>query len=248
MRNSSSNIGSLQRAIELSRRDQSILEASGRRDIADLLLACRSGEEKCNLGCCKPCCHEQGIRRSRALRKLLKRYRKRRRIITILVGLIAPGDLHTIDRKRLFDWLRKRLDKAGFSGSLVAGGLEVVWQPKLNGWVVHFHLLSLGARKKQRDALKASFASSDLKRPFVCQKLRDPEWQISYLLKLSTYFRPFDQTGKRKGRAVPLKPPQMLESLSWYANFKPSDFLFLYGLRRRGDRICPTLKRQSAKR
>ncbi|WP_232302774.1 hypothetical protein, partial [Elstera litoralis] len=205
-------------------------------------------EEKCNLGCCKPCCHEQGIRRSRALRKLLKRYRKRRRIITILVGLIAHGDLHTIDRKKLFDWFRKRLDKAGFSGFLVAGGLEVAWQPKLNGWVVHFHLLSLGARKKHRDALRASFASSDLKRPFVCQSLRDPRRQISYLLKINTYYRPFAQIGQEKGPAYPLPRPQMEELLSWYANFKPSDFLFLYGLRRQGDRIRPTPKRRSAKR
>lgn len=235
-------------ALKYSLRYQKVFKASGNHLVAERLEECRTGREKCNLACCPPGTLDYKIWQAGEFLEVAEVGPLPQWVLTLLFDAVAPGDLHTVEPKKLHHRLRKRLEAAGFEKSPVAGGLEVAWRSDQGGWIVHFHLLTLGAEEEQLKALKASFRSSKLYRPFLRQKLKDPVAQISYLLKFHTYYRPFDQTGKQKGKAVPLKPPQMLELLSWYANFKPSDFLFLYGLRRRGDRICPTPKRRGAKR
>ncbi len=243
-----SHMESLDEALDRLRDNKDYFVKFGMPDLNKTLQDCLTGKKTCGLSCCPLCTRKHRIWRTEEFLEIARAGPLPQWVLTLLFDAVAPGDLHTVEPKKLQHRLRKRLDTAGLSESLVAGGLEVSWHGNQLGWSVHFHVLTLGAEEEHLRALKASFASSDLKRPFLRQKLKDPMEQISYLLKFHTYHHPFAQIGQEKGPAYPLPRPQMEELLSWYANFKPSDFLFLYGLRRQGKRILPTGKGRSAKR
>ena len=44
--------------------------------------------------------------------------------------LFPPGSLADADPRRTREMFRKRLDRAGFKGAIVVGGIEVAWQEK----------------------------------------------------------------------------------------------------------------------
>jgi hypothetical protein len=47
---------------------------------------------------------------------------------TIYLLLLEPASLADADPSRIREMFRKRLDRAGFKGKLVVGGIEVAWQ------------------------------------------------------------------------------------------------------------------------
>jgi hypothetical protein len=64
--------------------------------------------------------------------------------------------------------------------------------------------------------------------------VKDPVEQLSYLLKFTTYHRPYEQHGTKKSKAVPLNPPEHFELVRWMAQYTFTDHLFLFNARRRG--------------
>ena len=60
-----------------------------------------------------------------------------------------------------------------------------------------------------RAKLREAFSDSNLDRAVVCQPLRNPVAQISYLQKFSTYHRPGQLGFSSRGRAYPMKPKQL---------------------------------------
>jgi hypothetical protein len=67
--------------------------------------------------------------------------------------------------------------------------------------------------------------------------LKDPAEQISYLLKFTTYHRPFRQTGSKRPPAKPLNEREHAALVNWMAQYEFTDMMFLYGVRRKGDRL-----------
>jgi hypothetical protein len=67
-----------------------------------------------------------------------------RQAATIYLDLFVPGFLAVADLRRTREMLRKRLDRAGFSGAIVVGGIEVAWQEKHQRWLLHAQVLAIG--------------------------------------------------------------------------------------------------------
>ncbi len=119
----------------------------------------------------------------------------------------------------------------------MVGGTEARYRAIDSSWLVHGHLLVVDAPAGAIDALKRTFDSGPVKYPVVSQDLVDPVDQLSYLQKFTTYHRPGEQTSTTRPRAYPLPPRPLLELLRWMAGYRFDDFRFLYGARRRGEKI-----------
>ena len=67
-------------------------------------------------------------------------------------------------------------------------------------------------------------------KPVEVDELRDPDEQLSYCIKFVTYHQP----GRRR---VPLAKDRLVELAEWWSRQSFTDFLFVYGLPRRGGRL-----------
>jgi hypothetical protein len=123
---------------------------------------------------------------------------------------------------------------------MVIGGFEVVWRSSDRKWVLHANLLILDARKSAIARFEDSFSSSTFVRPTKTVLLKDLPEQLSYLLKFTTYHRPFRQAGPKPSPAKPLNAKEHVALVNWMFQYRFADMLFLYGVRRRGDRLAFT--------
>jgi hypothetical protein len=121
---------------------------------------------------------------------------------------------------------RKRLDRAGFKGKILAGGIEVAWQEKWQRWLLHAHVLAIGVDASAWEQLEAALADSGTDDPVRAYELSNPDVQLSYCIKFVDYHRP----GPKR---VPLKPDRLIELAAWSSRHRLEDFLFVYGLPRR---------------
>jgi hypothetical protein len=148
----------------------------------------------------------------------------------IYLRLFLPGSLADADVRGTRDLLRKRLDRAGFKGAIVLGGIEVAWQAKWQRWLLHVHVLAVGVDASAWEQLEAALKDSGTDDPVKAVALRDPDEQLSYLVKFVTYHRP----GRLR---VPLPEDRLVELAAWWSRHRFEDYLFAYGARRRGGRI-----------
>jgi hypothetical protein len=158
-------------------------------------------------------------------------------IATILLEAVRGPALRTVEPGVLHERVRKRLIRAGVKAAI--GGTEASYEAKENRWVIHLHLLVFESLEHGRAKIREAFADSNLDRAVVCQPLQDPVAQISYLQKFSTYHRPGLPRPSSRGRAYPMKPEQIGQLARWTRRFWFEDFLFVLGLRRRGERFEP---------
>jgi hypothetical protein len=175
---------------------------------------------------------------------------------TILLAIVDSGHLTQVKMEDAHEQLRKRLERSGFSGSVMVGGTELTWVEKFRHWVLHVHVLAMDAsdgswrrlRKMYRnDATTGDGRASDPAiattrrrfRAIVVKNLRHATDQCSYLLKFQTIHRPATQQGVRRAPVVPLRGEPLVELIEWRNSYQLDDFLFLYGARRRGGKIVP---------
>jgi hypothetical protein len=125
---------------------------------------------------------------------------------------------------------RKRLDRAGFKGAILAGGIEVAWQENHQRWLLHAQVLAIGVDPQAWKQLEADLAKSGTADPVRPLPLRHPDKQLSYCCKFLTAHQP----GRR---LVPLPPDRLVELAAWCSQYRFEDFLFAYGARRRGGRL-----------
>jgi hypothetical protein len=143
--------------------------------------------------------------------------------------LFEPDSLADADVRRTREILRKRLDRAGFSGAIVAGGIEVAWQEKHRRWLLHAQVLAIGVAAHAWTRLEAGLEDSGTWRPVHVVPLRDPDEQLSYCVKFVTYHQP--------GRRLVPPPDRLVELAAWQSRYRFEDFLFAYGARRRGGQL-----------
>lgn len=220
-----------------SRADESRLRKGSKleRELARELRRCRRKlSEPCESASCRVCGRE--FRRS-IWRQLMRLADQASFIVTVLLAEFGPGDLKDADIDRTKDSLRTRCDRAGLRGGLVAGGIEAEWDSVGSKWLLHAHLVVIGATLERIENLRSTSSSSP-ERALKVQALRDAGRQLSYLLKFVTYFRPRRQTGPSRSRAVPLPEARFFEIAAWRRRYRSKNFLFLYGARLgAGDRI-----------
>jgi len=194
------------------------------------LFDCDGAHHPCRLPICAVCALVYREGAIPHLHALANTYVGPHQVVTIYLRLLAPGSLADADPPRIREMFRKRLDRAGFKGAIVMGGIEVAWQEKWQRWLVHAHVLAIGVDEVTWDQLEAALKDSGTARPVVTQPLRDPDEQLSYCIKFVDYHRP----GRKR---VPLKADRLVELAAWCSRYRFEDFLFVYGVPRPGGRI-----------
>ncbi len=199
-------------------------------DVGRALLKCDGADHPCGLLICAVCARTYRQGPIAQLHALADAYAGPHQVATIYLGLFPPGFLADADVRRAREMFRKRLDRAGFKGAIVVGGIEVAWQAQWQRWLLHAHVLAIGVDANAWDQLEAALENSGTAHPVDHVPLRDPDEQLSYLIKFVTYHQP----GRRR---VPLPPDRLVELAAWWSQYHFEDFFFAYGARRRGGRL-----------
>jgi hypothetical protein len=130
--------------------------------------------------------------------------------------------------------LRKRLQRSGLGKVPVIGGFEIAYKAAQRVWILHANLVMIGGEEKARKKFKKAFRGDDFDRPLLGTTLKDRAEQLSYVLKFTTYHRPYEQRGATRSEAKPLNPKEHAALLKWMWQFEFKDFLLLINARRQG--------------
>jgi hypothetical protein len=199
-------------------------------DLAHMLLQCDGKYHRCGLPICGVCARDYRAGPIAQLHALAHAYPGPHEVATIYLKIFPPGSLADADPGRAAEMLRKRLDRAGFNGAIVVGGIEVAWQENHQRWLLHAQVLAIGVAAQAWKRLEAALEDSGTDDPVRVKLLRDPNEQLSYCVKFVTYHQP----GRRK---VGLPPQRLVELAQWLSRYRFADFLFAYGARRRGGQL-----------
>jgi hypothetical protein len=205
------------------------------------LSECRAGYYRCDQTYCPLCARD--FRRwfiGEALR-LVDLCSRRSRVMTVL--LAKSGDIQELDPANYLRLVRRRLRRAGLHDVPVIGGFEMVYRTQDKSWVLHVNLLFLGGTKLALSMFADSFASTQFVRSTQTVQLKDLPEQLSYLLKFTTYHRPFRQTGSKRPPAKPLNAREHVALVNWMSKFAFTDMMFLHRVRREGAHLRSTVKR-----
>jgi hypothetical protein len=198
--------------------------------VARALIRCDGERHRCSLPICAVCARAYRPGPIAELHALANAYAGPHEVATIYLGLFPPDSLADADVPRVREMFRKRLDRAGFKGAIVVGGIEVAWQEKWRRWLLHAQVLAIGVDPHAWEQLEAALQDSGTAKPVDHVPLRDPDEQLSYCIKFMTLHQP----GRRR---VHLPDDRLVELAAWCSRHRFEDFLFAYGARRRGGRL-----------
>lgn len=221
---------------ESARSETLLRTVAGGEVYADFLSECRAGYYRCNKPFCPICARK--FRRwfiGELLR--LTEQNKSMQIFTVLLQAAPPDKIEELDPERHRAGLRKRLQRNGLDDAVVIGGFEIVYKASLSAWVLHANLLVIGGSKSAWRKFADSFFGKAPKRPVVKSPLLDRPKQLSYLLKFTTYHRPYTQSGASRSQAVPLNRANHVALVRWMDARDFQDFAFLFNARRRAIKI-----------
>jgi hypothetical protein len=222
-----------------SERSEQLLRyfSGGSKELAEFLQECREGYYQCNRPFCPICAW--AFRRW-LIGELLRvtQGSDAVRIYTVLLKEAPHDKINNLDSTPFRHFLRKRLERAGLGKVPVIGGFEIVYKANRRVWVLHVNLVVIGGKKSAHNKFKRDFENSEMERPIIRKRLKDPPEQLSYILKFSTYHRPHEQHGPSRSEAKPLNPREHAALVKWMAQFEFEDFLFLVNARReRGTKL-----------
>jgi hypothetical protein len=146
------------------------------------LLQCNGANHRCWRPICAVCARDYRpgpIAQLHALAQAKTSYPGPRQVATIYLGLFPPDSLGDADVRRTHEMLRKRLDRAGFKGAILVGGIEVAWQAQWQRWLLHAHVLAIGVDAADWDRLEADLEKSGTAKPVDVRALRHPDEQLS---------------------------------------------------------------------
>lgn len=224
--------------LESERSEQLLRSYPGyRRTLANTLRDCREGEIICDQVYCPLCARRFRRYLFGQLHRIASVSSQRMDMMTVLLEAADRDRINGLDPAHHRHALRKRLDRAGLPSASVIGGYEMVYRQREGIWVLHANLLILGGTTAALERFARSFKGSGLYRPTQRAVVKDLVRQLSYLLKFTTYHRPYQQQGPGKGVAVPLNPPEHHALVQWMSGRSFPDYLFLYSARRHGSLI-----------
>lgn len=223
--------------VESMRSETSLRARQPRSKFADDLVDCREGHYHCERTYCPRCARVFRRYLIGELLRLNDEFVGNVRISTVLLKGAPKGKLSTLAIASYDHALRKRLVRAGLRDEPVIGGFEVMYRADRKIWVLHMNLAIFGGDPTAISAFEQTFAESKFNRPVHTVPVKNPARQFSYLLKFTTYHRPFKQTGPAKALAKPLNPAEHYELISWMARYAFTDHLFLFNARRYGASI-----------
>ena len=121
---------------------------------------------------------------------------------------VPPGFLADADVPRTREMFRKRLDRAGFKGAIVAGGIEVAWQENWQRWLLHAQVLAIGVDPHAWERLEAALEKSGTADPVEARRAVRPRraalllHQVRDLSPARTSSRPPAAGSPRRTRGV----------------------------------------------
>jgi hypothetical protein len=209
---------------------------SGGRVHAEFLHDCGTEGYRCDQSYCPVC-----ARRFRRwfIGELLRLTERKAplRIFTVLLQAASSNRIEDLDLDRHRAALRRRIQRNCLDDTVVVGGFEVAYKANLRSWVLHANLLVIGGAKAAWREFADSFSDDALNRPVVISPVLDRPRQLSYLLKFTTYHRPYKQRGSSKSQAIPLNKTQHVALVRWMGERKFPDFVLLYNARRQATTI-----------
>jgi hypothetical protein len=222
-----------------SLRSEGVLEKVDRASRQRVYLHdCRAGHYHCEQTYCPLCARD--FRRwfiGEALR-VVNLSHSAGHVMTVL--LAKSHNIHDLNPTDYRPLIRRRLAQAGLQGVPVIGGFEIVYRAQDKSWILHINLLFLGGINLAFSKFETLFASNQFVRPTQTVQLTDSPEQLSYLLKFTTYHRPFRQTGPKRSPAKPLNAREHVALIIWMSQFQFTDMVFLHRVRREGDRLKVT--------
>jgi hypothetical protein len=222
-------------AREESERSEKLLLSfsGGNRVIGEYLQECRAEYYECNNTFC-PICARQF--RRWFIGELLRVTKgcDHIHIYTVLLKEAATDKINELDPAPCRHVLRKRLQRSGLGKVPVIGGFEIAYKAAQRVWILHANLVMIGGEEKARKKFKKAFRGDDFDRPLLGTTLKDRAEQLSYVLKFTTYHRPYEQRGATRSEAKPLNPKEHAALLKWMWQFEFKDFLLLINARRQG--------------
>jgi hypothetical protein len=217
-----------------SERSEKLLRSfAGNSILAEYLQECRVGDYQCNGTFC-PICARQF--RLWFVGELLRATKGQTDVhtYTVLLKEAATDKINELDPAPFRAFIRKRLQRSGLGKVPVIGGFEAVYKAAQRVWVLHINLVMFGGDKSARTKFKKAFQGDDFDRPLLRTALKDRAEQLSYVLKFTTYHRPYEQQGATRAPAKPLNPREHAALLKWMSQFEFEDFLLLINARRQG--------------
>jgi hypothetical protein len=206
--------------------------------LADDLYECRTSDRNCGLPPCPICARLFRIWFVGELLRIIEKVGSAQvHIETILLDQAPHDQVDTLDIKCYDALLRKRLSRTGLADAAIIGGYENIYRAQSKSWILHLNLVIIGGKVEAIRAFEETFSKSQIQKPTMLQTLEDLKRQLSYILKFTTYHRPFTQRGSTKSPPVPLNPPEHCALVSWMAHWKFQDFMFLFNVRREGLRM-----------
>jgi hypothetical protein len=198
------------------------------------LRECRVGDYHCEKAYCPICARTFRRYLTAELLRLHSGFDGKVSILVVLLERSPKGEILKLDIDHCCHRFRKRLERAGLTGVPVIGGFEIIYRAREKQWMLHVNLVIFGGS----NAAIRKFAGGFPEERAVRQDdLIDPVEQLSYVLKFTTYHRPYEQRGPKKSRAMPLNPLEHFELVRWMAQYTFTDHLFLFNARRRGATI-----------
>jgi hypothetical protein len=208
------------------------------QDLSNHLNECRTLDQRCDQPYCSLCARQFRVWFIGELLRIIDNIGSAPvYILTILLEEASYDEICRLDVKGYDAELRKRLSRNGLGDAVVIGGYENVYRARSKTWVLHINLVIIDGTIEAIEQFKATFADSDIEKPVLIEKLEDPPTQLSYVLKFTTYHRPFKQCGSKKGPAVSLNPREHCALVAWMSQWKFQDFMFLFNARREGTTI-----------
>jgi hypothetical protein len=156
---------------------------------------------------------------------------------TVLLEAAASDKIDALDPGRHRSRLRRRLQNAGLGDLPVVGGFEMIYRAREKQWILHINLVIVGATEQALAKFKKSFDESTIERPVLEVPVKDRAEQLSYVLKFTTYHRPYKQTGPSKSQAMSLNAPEHYALVKWMSQLEFHELMFLFNARRLGSTI-----------
>jgi hypothetical protein len=218
-----------------SERSEKLLRSfsTGSKVIAEYLQECRAGYYECNKSFC-PICARQF--RRWFIGELLRATKDQPDVhmYTVLLKEAEKANIDELDLAPFRALIRKRLQRSGLGKVPVIGGFEIAYKAAQQAWVLHANLVMIGGEEKARKKFKKAFRGDDFDRPLLQTALKDRAEQLSYVLKFTTYHRPYEQQGATRSEAKPLNAREHAALLKWMSQFEFNDFMLLINARRQG--------------
>jgi hypothetical protein len=205
----------------------------GSRVIGEYLQECRAGYYECNRPFCPICARQFRLWFVGEMLRVTER-RDHVHIYTVLLKEAAKEKIDELDPAPCRALLRKRLQRSGLGTVPVIGGIEIIYKAARQVWVLHANLVVIGANEDSREKLEGAFQNTELERSVLGAALKDRAEQLSYVLKFTTYHRPYEQQGATRSEAKPLNAREHATLLKWMSQFEFQDLLLLINARRQG--------------